>query len=63
MIYFFKYIALSFKNTPFPRIGRGEAELFDRSLYHITDSEDGFVTNKEESIRDTIDHLDVVSME
>jgi len=36
----------------------GMAELFDRALDHITDPMDGFVTNKEESIRDTIQRLD-----
>lgn len=36
----------------------GVAELIDRALYHITDSVDGFVANKEESLQDTIDRLD-----
>jgi flagellar hook-associated protein 2 len=35
----------------------GVAELFDRALYHITDSVDGFVANKEETIQHTIDRL------
>ncbi|MFH1673047.1 MAG: flagellar filament capping protein FliD [Pseudomonadota bacterium] len=36
----------------------GVAELIDRALYHVTDSVDGSVTNKQESIQDTIDRLD-----
>jgi len=36
----------------------GVAELFDRALYHLTDSVDGYVANKEEAIQDTIDNLD-----
>ena len=35
----------------------GVAELFDRALYHITDSVDGFVANKAETIQYTIDRL------
>jgi len=36
----------------------GVAELFDRALYHITDSVDGYVANKEEALQDTVDNLD-----
>jgi len=36
----------------------GVAELFDRALYHLTDSMDGYVANKEDAIQDTIDNLD-----
>jgi flagellar hook-associated protein 2 len=36
----------------------GVAELFDRALYHLTDSVDGYMANKEEAIQDTIDNLD-----
>jgi flagellar hook-associated protein 2 len=36
----------------------GVAELFDRALYHLTDSGDGYVANKQEAIQDTIDNLD-----
>jgi flagellar capping protein FliD len=35
----------------------GVAELIDRALYHLTDSMDGFVANKKESIQGTIDRL------
>ncbi|TSA06660.1 MAG: hypothetical protein D4R73_10960 [Deltaproteobacteria bacterium] len=35
----------------------GVAELLDRTLYHITDSVDGYIANKQETINDTIDSL------
>jgi flagellar hook-associated protein 2 len=36
----------------------GIAELFDQALYDITDSVDGYVANKEETLQDTIDRLE-----
>ena len=36
----------------------GVAELLDRTLDYITDSVDGYVTNKGETLQDTIDRLD-----
>jgi flagellar hook-associated protein 2 len=36
----------------------GVAELFDRTLDYITDSVDGYVANKGETLQDTIDRLD-----
>ena len=36
----------------------GVAELFDRALDYITDSVDGYVANKGETLQDTIDRLD-----
>ncbi|MBM4339197.1 MAG: hypothetical protein FJ110_06615 [Deltaproteobacteria bacterium] len=43
----------------------GVAELLDRSLYYITDSVSGTITNKEETIQDTIENLedDITTME
>ena len=43
----------------------GVAELLDRSLYHITDSGSGTITNKEETLQNTIDNLeeDIETME
>ncbi len=35
----------------------GVAELIDRALFYITDSVDGTITNKEETIQETIDRL------
>ena len=35
----------------------GTAELFDRVLYNITDSYDGYVAFKENSLQDNIDSL------
>lgn len=36
----------------------GIAELLDRSLYHVTDSVDGTVVNKKETIQDQIENMD-----
>jgi flagellar hook-associated protein 2 len=36
----------------------GVAELYDRALFGITDSVDGYVTNKQESIQDEINRYD-----
>jgi flagellar hook-associated protein 2 len=43
----------------------GVAELMDRVLYHITDSVDGNIANKKDTIQDTIDNLkeDIETME